>query len=492
MYTLRNIVCLLILLIPFRLVTGQHYDHVVGAWEGEFNAGGMMLRVVFNITYDEEQGLMATMDSPNQGAFDLPIDSVTVSADSSIHFHSAMLRAEYAGVLHTDDRKIEGEWTQLGISFPLTLKRTHKITERPKKPQEPEVPYPYRTEEIVFENSAKDAVLAGMLTLPAEGVPIAVVILISGSGAQDRDATMMGGHKAFRVLADYLTWEGIAVLRYDERGVGESTGKVGFDDTTEDFAEDVRSAITFLASHPEMDGIPLGLIGHSEGGLIAPIIASESENVDFIVLLGAPGRVGEEIMIEQVVAHAEESFRMSSGRMEERGFSSFETMQLWDESLKMVRSTQRRILKIVKTETDSTTAASMILDILMENIPPSMQSEMKEMLSTQVEAVLSPWMRFFVTYDPAPVLMRVACPVLALGGEKDRQVLSESNLPIIREALEKGGNTDITVLELENLNHLFQTADTGFLSEYAAIEETFAPYAMEVIRDWILERFDSL
>jgi fermentation-respiration switch protein FrsA (DUF1100 family) len=348
------------------------------------------------------------------------------------------------------------------MSLPLVLERTEKTPEL-HRPQEPKSPYPYRVEEVVYENAG--ITLAGTLTLPDSGAPFPAVLLISGSGAQDRDETMFG-HRPFLVLADNLTRRGIAVLRVDDRGVGGSTGDLS-QATSEDLADDVLAGVEYLKTREEINPQQIGLIGHSEGGIIAPIVAVQSPDVAFIVMMAGTGLPGEDILYTQgaLIARA-------------NGVS--------EEEIAQNRVLQERLFAVLKQEQNDTVAEEKLREILDET---ELSEENKQ---TQIQTMLTPWFRYFLTYDPAPTLMNVQIPVLAINGEKDLQVPPKENLQAIEEALEAGGNQDYTIKELPGLNHLFQTAQTGLPSEYAKIEETMSPSALTVIGDWIVHQIEQV
>jgi pimeloyl-ACP methyl ester carboxylesterase len=335
-------------------------------------------------------------------------------------------------------------------------------------------PFPYRNEEVEYPNAAASITLAGTLTMPETGGPFPAAILISGSGAQDRDE-MVFGHRPFLVMADYLTRQGIAVLRVDDRGVGGSTGSI-VESTTEDFAGDVLAGIEYLKTREEIDSAHIGLIGHSEGGLIAPMVAGRSDAVAFLVLLAAPAVTGEEILYDQSVL---------IGRASGAG----------EDQIQRNRKIQGKIFAILKSDMNDAEMRSELRKVfsdvgeqLTEEGRAAAGLDTEAAIDAQVGSVLNPWFRFFLTYDPRPALEKLTCPVLAMIGSKDLQVPPEKNLELTAEALETGGNSDFTTEELAGLNHMFQTAGSGALTEYGQIEETMAPRALEMISDWILAR----
>lgn len=345
-----------------------------------------------------------------------------------------------------------------------------------ERPQEPKQPFNYISEYVTFINKKADNIkLSGTLTLPKAIKKPPVAILISGSGPQNRDTFLKPfNHKPFLVLADYLTQQGIAVLRYDDRGVEESEGKFK-DATSFDFALDVEAAISFLKQRDDVNTNQIGLIGHSEGGLIAPIVSSTNKTVAFVVLLAAPGVDGGKILQTQ-------SRKMLA-------LNGTPEMML-DENEKLTTIIYEAIKNHKNIDTLKYKIRKGLNDFKLQNpmsiISPSITPVLIEQ---QFKILESKWLLEFIRIDPKDYLENISCPVLALNGSKDVQVLTEVNLPEIEKAFVVSGNTDYTIRELENLNHLFQTAETGNVNEYKTIEETFSPNALKIIADWIKERF---
>ena len=459
----------------------------VGSWSGELGIEqvGMSLRLAFDIDADEAGMLTATFASPDQGVYGIPVDSVLARGDS-LRIVLLVAASEFAGSLSEDSQSIEGSWRQAGLNLPLVLERSESIM-RATRPQDPAEPYPYISEEVTFQSSAENVTLAGTLTLPESRPVTSGVVLISGSGPQDRNSEI-GNHRPFLVLADYLTRRGIAVLRYDDRGVGASTGST-HNATSEDYAEDASAALAFLSAHSELGEASIGFLGHSEGGIIAPMVATASSDVDFLVLMAAPGVVGEIILHEQGLEHVEQGYQSSLDMALQMGpEAAAQVEEVFERVRELTRTSQERIYSILKTEPDSAKAAEEIRSVYVEQAAQLGRSgaQTKDHLDNIVRSVNNTWMRYFLTYDPRPALTMVTAPVLAIGGSKDTQVHSSQNLSAIEAALNEGGNPNVTVVELEGLNHMFQTAETGYVSEYATIDETIAPAALELIGDWIL------
>jgi len=444
---------------------------IEGIWQGSLKVPGMELRIVFNISKNQDGALTSTLDSPDQGVTGIPVEEV-IFKDNILRLEVKSAGAVFEGKVSDDLLVIEGEWKQSGQTLPLTLKRVDKAVEI-LRPQVPKKPYPYVEKKVAYTNLKAEVKLVGTLTLPSGKGVFPAVLLITGSGPQDRNETIYN-HRPFLVLADYLTRQGIAVLRVDDRGVGESTGDFS-NATSKDFASDVLAGVEYFKTCKEIDPKKIGLVGHSEGGLIAPIVAVKSPDVAFIVLMAGPGLIGEEILYLQ-------------GALISRAMGASE------EDIINKRQFNEKIFSVLKEEENSEIAEKRLRQMFMEDWE-KMSDEEKELigdsevfLDAQLQSLLSPWLKFFLTYDPKPTLSKVKCPVLAINGEKDLQVSPKENLIAIEEVLKTGGNQNYTIKELPGLNHLFQTAQTGVPSEYAKIEETISPVALEIISDWILEQ----
>ncbi|MEW6237957.1 MAG: alpha/beta hydrolase [Candidatus Omnitrophota bacterium] len=332
--------------------------------------------------------------------------------------------------------------------------------------QDPIKPYPYRETLVNFENKTAGINLAGTLTSPFSGGPFPAVVLISGSGAQDRNEEILN-HRPFLVLADYLTRHGIAILRYDDRGSFESTGDI-MTATTEDFADDAYSGVQYLKTLPEIDPSRIGLIGHSEGGMIAPMLAAaHPEEIAFIVLMAGPGDPAKKVLLDQgdLIARAS-------------GYPEYEIQRM--------HSMKEKIIQIVLEEPDDAAAKKKIQAIVDQTYPELSRYD-RLLLAQEFYVYLIPWMRYFLAFDPKDYLTKVKCPVLAINGSKDLQVPAASNLQTIEKFLIEGGNTQYEIKELPNLNHLFQTAKSGSPNEYESIAETLAPVVLDVIKDWIVK-----
>jgi uncharacterized protein len=436
-----------------------------GVWEGMLTRGETELAFTLNVETGED-GTQVTLDSVTQAAYGIPVTDFARDGEM-IGFRVPAANVTYRGRLSADGDAMSGQWTRPG--FPdaeVGFQRTAAVVTGPNRPQEPTGPFPYTVETVRFDNSEAEGVtLAGTLTIPAGDGPFPAAILISGSGPQDRDETVWT-HRPFAVLADHLTRNGIAILRYDDRGFAESTGDFAAS-TSLDFASDTEAALAWLEARPEIDTSAIGLIGHSEGGLIAPIVAADNDAVAFLVLLAGPGTTGEQIILDQSLAAAR-----AGGRSEEE--------------LDVLARLIPQITGTVSAAADEEAARSALNALFTDEtlaLLGAAPAQRELLVSQNVRA----WQRTFLQHDPADYLSRLDQPVLALNGSLDLQVIPGANLAGLEAGL--AGNADVTVLELEGLNHMFQTAQTGMIAEYAEIEETFAPHALDLISDWIVVRF---
>jgi len=444
-------------------IKGEHKSakpsDIDGTWAGTLDTGMGKLRVVFHIL-NSEDGLIATMDSPDQGAKGIPTSSV-IRSGASLKIEAKGIKGSFDGKISSDLSTIDGTWTQNGSSMPLTLKRTKdQAAIETKHPQVPTKPYPYREEEVIYDNKTQNVTLAATLTIPQGTGPFPGVVLITGSGAQDRDESLLG-HKPFLILADYLTRHGIAVLRADDRGTGKSTGDFS-KATTADLATDTEAGVAYLKMRREVNAHKIGLIGHSEGGVIAPMVAARDSDVAYIVMMAGTGVPGDRVLPAQA-----EAIQIANGAKPEQAAKD--------------ASKEQEILELVESQKDPAALDKELRDKMKGEVPDAQ-------IGMQISQVTSVWMRYFLTYDPATALRRVKCPVLVLNGSLDKQVLPDQNLPAIDKALEEAGNKHFEIEELPGLNHLFQTAKTGSPAEYAQIEETMSPIAMDKISNWILKQ----
>ena len=449
---LPALVCLALALQP-----AQPAPPLAGVWNGALEAGGARLRLVLHVR--RGASLSASIDSVDQGAMNIPVTAVTFDA-GEVRLELRQLQASFAGRLSQDGASITGQWRQSGASLPLVFRRGGL----PGRPQEPAKPYPYREEEAAIENREGGVKLAGTLTLPLAKAPVPALVLLTGSGPQDRDESVFG-HRPFLVLADHLTRRGYAVLRMDDRGVGGSSGDLA-EAALGDLAGDALAAVRYLQKREEIDARRIGLAGHSEGALAATIAAVRSADVAFLVLMAAPGVPAEEVMYSQSA--------LLGGGMEERN-----------------RRLQRRLFAAVKETADRAALERRLRGIAAEFLGELAEEERKaaaeieKALNSQVRAMSAPSFRALLLHNPAQTLGRVKAPVLVVAGSRDVQVRPDLNLPPIAAALEAGRNPAYDIVKLPGLNHLLQTCRTGGIDEYAKIEETMSPQALNVIASWL-------
>ena len=438
----------------------------VETWHGTMKAGAREFEFQFRVFLDTENKRSVELDSLSEGLGGLHVDPMFNGAE--VEFEIGLTKARFEGRYNSDRNRIVGHWIQNGGRFDLVLRRVAVAETKsilpPARPQTPRGPFSYRVEDVEFSGAGEGVRLAGTLTLPRMGRAFPVAVLISGSGPQDRDETIME-HKPFLVLADHLTRQGIAVLRYDDRGVGASTGSFG-QANSRDFAADVEAAMDYLRSRPEIDPGRVGLIGHSEGGYIAPMVAARRDDVAWIVLLAGTGVPGDQILLNQAeriarVAGTQAADIALNRRVQQVVFAAIKKSGVPRE----VRQTFEAFVATLK--------------------PEEQQHAIVAASRVEVSRLLGPWFRFFLTYDPGTALARVRCPVLVLNGSKDLQVDPDLNLPAIRAALDKGGNEQYEIHRLPGLNHLFQQCKTGLPAEYRQIEETFDRRALDRIAEWV-------
>lgn len=406
------------------------------------------------------------MDSPDQGAFDLPTTR-TSFRDNKLEIIASGLGLFYRGTLLQDT--IEGTLNQGGMPLPLNLYRFVKTA--PDRPQTPQEPFPYAAEELLIPAGDGDRVLGATLTLPAGKGPFPAVMLIAGSGPNDRDETVFG-HKPFLVIADHLTRQGFAVLRYDKRGVGKSTGNFSTA-TIEDFANDARAVVNYLKQQEEIDPDRIGLLGHSEGGLVSAMLAAGNRDIAFAVLMAAPGTTGMEIVLDQ-----------NQISLTHQGVEP-ETIE---ELQKLNRETFGMLLEWKGTEEDRTALRDQ-LSRFWNKLPllVRMKVEKEAFLRSQFNAMTMPGYLSFLRADPSLYLKEVTCPLLALNGEKDTQVPAVKNIRAITSALEIAGNKNVETRIYPGLNHLFQECITGLTDEYAKSEQTLAPVMLNEVGEWLKE-----
>ena len=420
---------------------------IIGYWKGEV----MSLPIVFHVV-EREGGLSATLDSPMQGAKDIPCESIELKGDSVV-IKMPLLQASFKGVFEADENSIRGIFTQ-GISVPMLLTRTTEEASKLYRPQEPKPPFVYNSREVTFSHDG--ITLAGTLTTPMWGYRYPAVVLVTGSGAQNRDEEILG-HKPFAVIADYLTRAGFAVLRYDDRGVGGST-KGNPDDTTLDYATDAIAAIKFLKTQSIIDSTRIGIIGHSEGGTIAFICAAQRpDDVAFVVSLGGAVVKGKELMVMQNKMIAEAAGRPLTGELEQNVVAVFDAID-------SIKDNDRLSLR---------------LNELMAKQGNLSEAE----IARQVKHMVSPWYSAFIRLNPGEYVQQMKCPVLALNGEWDVQVNAQQNLDALKTIY-----PEAEVKIYPGVNHMFQeTSSLGQSLNYGAISQTFSPKVLDDIAKWLVK-----
>ncbi|MHA7060254.1 alpha/beta hydrolase family protein [Aquimarina sp. M1] len=445
-------------------------QNITGIWNGAIEVDmDTKFNFIFNIQ-DDGKAYQTTVDIPTQRVNGIKALKTLITADSLI-IDLSNVGMKYSGKLNANRTLINGKLVEGLNTFSLNLSRNSMLeTSKSRRPQEPLKPYSYIEEKVSFVNKDANITLAGTFTRPKKNEKHPVVILISGSGPQDRDETI-SQHKPFLILADYLTKQGIAVLRYDDRGFGESTGNHS-NATTYDFSLDVISAMNYLRTRDDVDVNKIGLIGHSEGGIIAPLVANKTNDVAFIVSLAGTGISGTELSVIQ--SKTMRPFPVPDELAYENAIR---------EAIKIAKQHKNvsEIKRELKTHYNETIAP------ILKNLGVP-EVKVNEIVNGLVEIRTTKWIRYFYDYNPADEYEKVNCPVLSLNGSLDTQVEAKINQAGLREALEKGKNKDYEIIELKGLNHLFQNAKTGKMDEYSNIEETFSVKALNIISDWILKR----
>ena len=426
-------------------------DPYEGLWLGTMVVTEQMsLQMAFEIEASAAGGYAARMNVIEQRAFDIPMDTCMINSDT-IHIRFSSAGITYDGVYSAEQDNIAGTYAQGGGRFDLDLSRVDELPLEVERPQTPVRPFPYLEEEVTFRNEKAGITLAGTYTRPEEGKNLRSAVLVAGSGANDRDETPMGH---FLLLSDFLTRNGYAVLRYDKRGVGESEGDYGAA-STYDFADDARAALNYLRSRPETDPGKAGIIGHSEGGVIAPIVASEyPEEVSYIVMMGGIGITGIELLLVQSAKMA-----VITGVSEEQ--------------IAEISRINKSLYEIALTDEPDSVKREQFREVA-PNVP-----------ETQYQMLLWPWFQTFLALDPDIYLSKVSCPTLAITGENDIQCPPEENLAAMEASLKKAGNTRYEIKTLPGLNHLFQHSESGSPLEYEQIPEIMAPESLEFILTWL-------
>jgi uncharacterized protein len=449
-----------------------------GRWDGAISIMGTQLRIIVDFTR-EGDGWAGTIDIPQQGAVDIPLHSISFDAPN-VQF--AMLagpqQAGFDGEL--TDGSIAGTFSQSGFAGTFQLLPVAAPEPEAATGDAEDEEAPYTEEEVTFGHG--DVTLAGTLTLPEGDGPHPALILVTGSGQQNRDEEiyLAPGYRPFAVIADALARQGIAVLRYDDRGIGGSTGEVE-SATSADFADDTGSALNYLLNREEIDPAQIGILGHSEGGIIATMLAARNPDVAFIILMAGPGLSGYDVVLAQAVLLTAAS-----------GASA--------EEVETVRTRQTQVLDTVRNDEGWDELETLIQEMIAEQLaqlPDAQKAQLGDLdayaaqvIAQQLAALQSPWYRFFIAYDPAEDLAQINVPVLAIFGGLDLQVPAEANAAALRAALESAGNQDVTVEIIPNANHLFQAAESGGVDEYGLLAPEFISGFLETISEWLLARVE--
>ncbi len=449
------------LLLSFLVAISLNAADISGTWTGNLSVQGMNLKLNFNI---EKNGDLysGTMDSPSQGAYGIKASKVEV-VESEVLFEVSLGGIVYKGIIE-DDFNIKGNFMQGGQQFELNLTKSMEKSTGPNRPQNPKKPYPYISKDVSFKNETDNILLKGTLTLPEKGSKFPAVVLVSGSGAQNRDEEIMS-HKPFLVISDFLTRNGIAVLRYDDRGTAESEGDYSIA-TTYDFVNDAKYALEFLKLQPEIDKENIGIIGHSEGGVIAPIIASKDNQINYIVMLAGPVLSGKDLMILQ-------KYKI-------------------EEQMGVPKEVLEKNSKIFREAYDILTDSNLDLTSLQDSLSKHFDKAYSGMLPSEdnksiVQQITNVWWKSFIALEPSKYIKNVKTPILALFGSKDLQVPAQENIELL-EKLREDNKLDVQIKQFDNLNHLFQECNTGMPNEYAQIEQTISPDVLEYIKNWILKQ----
>ena len=450
MNNLRTI--LLSILLAFMAMSAK--AQIEGYWKGELDLGAQKLEMAFDIKA-AENGYSATLDVPAQGAFDIPVDEITFQ-EGQLQLKMKAMGASYSGTLK--DSAIEGSFTQRGMTFPLNLAKTEKKEQQKARPQDPQPPFDYRIEEVSFTNEKEGNTLTGTLTVPKGKGPFPAMVLVSGSGQQNRDEELMN-HRPFWVIADYCARHGVAVLRYDDRGMGGSTGEVE-NATSLDFSYDAEAAFDFLRKQKHIDASRVGILGHSEGGVINFMVSARRPEVAFLVSLAGPSVNGIEVLKAQ-------------------GEAIYRAQGLPEEAIAFTNATNNQLYGIIE-ESENREEADSLLRQLVKGWGYN-----EELTEQTVGQLASTWMYYFLKYDPTEAIVKTTCPALLLNGSKDVQVLVQQNFPAYEKIITEHGKTNLTLHEMPGLNHLFQHCETGSLDEYITIDETISPEVLEMIVEFV-------
>jgi pimeloyl-ACP methyl ester carboxylesterase len=442
---------LTILILSIQFIFAQE---ITGSWKGELDVQGMKLPLIVHIK-KEGVNLVSSLDSPKQGATNIPVTATTFN-NNQLEFEVASLGVKYAGKY--DNETINGLFRQGPMEIPLVFVKQNgnEVTEKVKRPQTPKSPYNYDTEDVRFINSTDKNTLAGTISKPKNfDKKSPILVMITGSGRQNRDEELFG-HKPFAVIADDFSKKGIATLRIDDRGIGGSS-KGSKDETSYNYATDIDVAVAFLIKRGYEN---IGLIGHSEGGMIAPIVATMNKKVSFLVLMAGPGTAIDELLVKQ-------------------SYLGLKLTGMNEESLQKDVQSNQKLYGFVKNYTGNDYEKDLRLFLTNEG---------EKINEDAINQLKNPWFRYFISFNPDAYLAKVKIPVLAINGGLDFQVPAKDNLAAIKNSLTKAKNKKFEIYEFEGMNHLFQECKTGAFSEYAEIEQTISPKVLDKMSSWILNK----
>jgi pimeloyl-ACP methyl ester carboxylesterase len=464
---MKNILIAILLLLNNQIITAQ--SSFIGMWEGKLKAGAD-IRMIFHVAKDDA-GYTAALDCPDQGLKGVKASTLRIVNDS-IYLEIAQFQAKYSGKLQGSS-EISGVFYQ-GMSLPLNLKKIEKI-EAIVRAQTPVEPFPYRSENLLYTNKDKSITYGATITIPNGKGTFPAALMLTGSGQQNRDEEILG-HKPFAVIADHLTRNGFIVLRVDDRGMGQTTGDVK-SSTTLDFANDAIVSLNYLMNRQEVDKGKVGLIGHSEGGMIAQIIASERSDLDFVIMLAAPGDKIIKLMCDQ-----NEAVLTKAGLPEEyvKAYSSLYNSIM----LSVINSTNESLSENIKQDVDNWIQKTPNQIVLATT---GIKDELSKSNFVQAFAkqTSSAWFKYFLSYDPSTSIKKIKAKVLAVNGSQDVQVISKSNLKAIESALKESKSKIFDVKELNGLNHLFQECKSCTVNEYGQLEQTISPTLLKTITEWL-------
>jgi pimeloyl-ACP methyl ester carboxylesterase len=465
------------LFLSFILCDSGFSQATFSNWTGILNAGGQKIELRLHLVQNPDKTYSSNWDVPAQKAMGIT-SSKTQLENNQLSIEIKMIGASYTGKINTEGNAIEGSWGQSGMSFPLNMEplKEGQAATIIAKPQTPKPPFNYASEDIVYKGVQTQLNYGATLTYPKDNAKHSLVILITGSGRQDRDETIFD-HKPFAVIADYLTKKGFAVLRVDDRGAGKSTGDFS-KSTTADFALDVEEHIRYAKTLAMIDTTKICLLGHSEGGLIAPMVAARNKSVAFIILMAGPG-----IEIAELMAIQNEMVLKSAGI----------SQQAIDAYIPLYKQLMKTIIVMDKKEDAILTSKSIVkewfdktnknLVKLTTNI--SAEADIDKFATSMAETLSTNWWKFFAAYNPQPNLQKVKCPVLALNGSADIQVPAAVSIKGVEAALKKGGNKHFVTKQFEGLNHLFQKCNKCTVQEYGELETTIELEVLETIGNWL-------